>query len=216
MLMQKSESNLNDLTNKINGICNHHDKEYDEHPTTHSITFLKINFRFRIRQHSIEFLRPVFLYTLCNPVTMPDSMTIWTCLLSHMKKSAKAKELVDEILCYRKTNSAATTLTTSLLLSDAIITMVAHNSVEAIIQLSFYLTAVLNDLLEFGYDPRPGFRIIRQAIGEIKHFDSFDWDVMLILLNQSLHNVSPVYLPDVVRLLKVIECRREEGRRNKF
>ncbi len=136
-------------------------------------------------------------------------MTIWTCLLSHMKKSNKAKELVDEILCYRKTHSATSTLQTSLLLSDAVTATVANGNVEAAIQYSFYLTAVLNDLLIFGYDPRPGFRIIRQAISEMKHFDNLTWNLLLILLNQSLHSVSPVYLPDIVRLLKVFHAESE-------
>ncbi|KAG4067715.1 hypothetical protein HA402_005487 [Bradysia odoriphaga] len=190
-LMQKNESSLSDLTNKINGICNHHDNG--------------------IRQHSIEFLRPVFLYTLCNPTSIPDSITIWTCLLSHVKKSNKAKELVDEILCYRKTSSATATLTTSLLLSDAITIMVAHGNVKTAVQFSFYLTAVLNDLVTCGYDPRPGFRIIRQAISEMKQSDRLTCDLLLILLNHSLHNVSPVYLPDVVRLLKLIIITMDGG-----
>lgn len=130
-------------------------------------------------------------------------MTIWTCLLTHVKKSNKAMELVDEILCYRKTDSAEATMKTSLLLSDAVTIMVANNNVDAVIRFALYLTAVLNDLVAYGYDPRPGFRIIRQGISEIKHLDSFACDLLLILLNQSLHNVSPVYLSDVVRLLKV-------------
>lgn len=146
----------------------------------------------------------MFLYTLCNLAIVPDSMTIWTCLLSHIKRSTKAKDLVDEILCYRKTYSATATLKTSLLLSDAVTIMVANNNVDTAIQYSFYLTAVLNDLVAYGFDPRPGFRIIRQAVSEIKHSDNLTWNVFLILLNQSLHNVSPVYLSDVVRLLKVL------------
>lgn len=89
------------------------------------------------------------------------------------------------------------------MLSDAVTVMIANDDVAAAIQLSFYLTAVLNDLSTYGYDPRPGFRIIRQAVSEIKTVADFTWDLFLILLNQSLHNVSPVYLPDVVRLLKV-------------
>lgn len=201
-LMQKNESSLSDLTNKINGICNHHDNGYVQHKSTQPILAVIFQFYYRIRQHSIEFLRPVFLYTLCNPTSIPDSITIWTCLLSHVKKSSKAKELVDEILCYRKTSSATATLTTSLLLSDAITIMVAHGNVKPAVQFSFYLTAVLNDLVTCGYDPRPGFRIIRQAISEMKP-DRLTCDLLLILLNHSLHNVSPVYLPDVVRLLKV-------------
>ncbi|KAJ6641283.1 Focadhesin [Pseudolycoriella hygida] len=181
VLMQKSECNLSDLTNKINGICNHHDKE--------------------IRQHSIEFLRPVFLYTLCNLVIVPDSMTIWTCLLSQMKKSESAKELVFEILSYRKTDSSTATLKTSLLLSDAV---AASGNVQNAIQLSLYLTTVLNDLSSHGCDPRPGFRIVRQVISEVKQLDRLTSDLFIILLNQSLHDVSPVYIPDVVRLLKLI------------
>lgn len=145
----------------------------------------------------------MFLYTLCNPVTVPDSNTIWTCLLSHVKKSDKAKELVDEILCWRRTCSAATTLNTSLLLSDAVSIMVTNENQQTTIQFSFYLIAVLNDLLTYGYDPRPGFRVVRQAISEFKQVDDLTWNLFLILLNHSLHNVSPVYLPDVVRLLKV-------------
>lgn len=140
---------------------------------------------------------------MCNIVTVPDSMTIWTCLLSQVKRSSKARELVNEILCYRKSCSAAATLKTSLLLSDAVTTMVANDNTEDAIQFSFYLTAILNDLLTYGYDPRPGFRIIRQAISDVKQVDDLTWDLFLILFNQSLHNVSPVYLSDVVRLLKV-------------
>lgn len=204
MLMQKNDSNLNDLINKINGICNHHDKEYDCNIMSSSPFQIIFLFSYsRIRQHSIEFLRPVFLYTLCNPVAVPDSNTIWTCLLSHVKKSDKAKELVDEVLCWRRTCSGVTTLNTSLLLSDAVSIMSINENQKIVIQFSFYLIAVLNDMLTYGYDPRPGFRVIRQAINEFKQVDNFTWNLLLILLNHSLHNVSPVYLPDVLRLLKV-------------
>lgn len=56
MLMQKNDSNLNDLTNKINGICNHHDKEYETMRltrSTRSIKTKKKSFHFKdpIEQH---------------------------------------------------------------------------------------------------------------------------------------------------------------------
>lgn len=145
----------------------------------------------------------MFLYALCNPVVVPDSNTIWAGLLSHIKRSTKAKELVDEILCWTKTSSAAPSLKTSLLVSDAVSTMAANNNQHAAIKFLLYLIAVINDLLTYGNDPRPGLRIIRQVVSEVKEVDKLTFDMLLILINQSLHYVSPVYLPDVVRLLKV-------------
>lgn len=81
--------------------------------------------------------------------------------------------------------------------------MVYNDNPQAVVQLAIYLIAVLNDLLTHGYDPRPGFRIIRKVMTESKQLDKLTWDWFLILLAQSLHNVSPLYLPDVVKLLKV-------------
>lgn len=60
----------------------------------------KYEFVFSIRQNSIEFLRPVFLYMLCNPVLMTDSKSLWTCLLSHNNNNSRVQNLVHEILAW--------------------------------------------------------------------------------------------------------------------
>lgn len=53
-----------------------------------------------IRQNSLEFLRPVFLYAMCNPNVIDNTIPIWTCLLSQSVKSKQSLELLYEILSW--------------------------------------------------------------------------------------------------------------------
>ncbi|XP_055846239.1 uncharacterized protein LOC129912133 [Episyrphus balteatus] len=84
-LIQNKGVYMNDIANKINGICNHQDKQ--------------------IKKHSTEYLRSVFLYILCNPETLPYSKTIWTGLLSLAKTQTNAKHLTKEIILCSKISS---------------------------------------------------------------------------------------------------------------
>lgn len=61
---------------------------------------LVIMYLYSIRQNSIEFLRPVFLYILCNPSIIADAKSLWTCLLSQSDNNTKAHALIHEVLCW--------------------------------------------------------------------------------------------------------------------
>lgn len=101
IVLQKKGANINDISIKIKSICSHYDKRFAMKLFR---IIWKMKFIFiisyctrRICDNSIEFLRPVFLYVLCNPNVITDSNPIWNCLLGQSLFSTKAMDLLFEI-----------------------------------------------------------------------------------------------------------------------
>lgn len=104
-------------------------------------------------------------------------------------------------------DSSVACLNISVLLCEAIPFMLNANETSVALDCQIYLMALLKDLVDFGDDPRPSLAVLLQAfrhsndqLGE-KSSDFFNYS--LILLSELLHIVSPVYLDNVLRLLKV-------------
>lgn len=56
---------------------------------------------FSIRCNSIEFLRPVFLYALCNPIQIPNAGAIWSVFLKQRRlNKSKTQNLLEEIFIW--------------------------------------------------------------------------------------------------------------------
>uniref|UniRef100_A0A0K8W0Z1 Uncharacterized protein KIAA1797 n=1 Tax=Bactrocera latifrons TaxID=174628 RepID=A0A0K8W0Z1_BACLA len=188
-LLQSSAVNMNDVANKIVGICNHHDQQ--------------------VKVHSIEYLRPVLLYILCNPQTLPDSKTIWTGLLSLSKTNLDAKQLMQEIFSWSKFNSSTTCLFTSILLIEAIEHCLNVNDFDTVIDLSIFQALIVNNLTKFGIDPRPSLHCLLRVLHSTREHTVHHYNVLLILLAESLHLLSPNYLHDLLRIIAFIivqEC----------
>ncbi|CAD7014015.1 unnamed protein product [Ceratitis capitata] len=188
-LLQNPAVNINDVANKIVGICNHHDQQ--------------------IKEHSVEYLRPVFLYVLCNPQTLPDSKTIWTGLLSLSKTNLAAKQLVQEIFSWSKFNSSSTCLFTSILLIEAIEHCLNCNDNTTVIDLCIFQALIVNNLTKYGIDPRPSLHCLLRVLHSTREHTVNHYNVLLILLAECLHLLSPNYLHDLLRIIAFIvvqEC----------
>lgn len=104
-------------------------------------------------------------------------------------------------------DSSVACLNISVLLCEAIPFMLNANQTSVALDCQIYLMALLKDLVDFGDDPRPSLAVLLQAFrhsnDQLGETSSDFFNYSLILLSELLHIVSPVYLDNVLRLLKV-------------
>ncbi|XP_017471744.1 PREDICTED: focadhesin isoform X2 [Rhagoletis zephyria] len=179
-------------------------------PTKLSV-FAIIMISSRIKEHSVEYLRPVFFYILCNPQTLPDSKTIWTGLLSLSKTNLVAKQLVQEIFLWSKFNSSTTCLFTSILLIEAIEHCLNCNDFTTAIDLCIFQALIVNNLTKYGIDPRPSLHCLLRVLHSTREHTVNHYNVLLILFAESLHLLSPNYLHDLLRLIAFIVVQESCG-----
>lgn len=159
----------------------------------------------------MEYLRPVYLYILCNPQTLPDSKTIWTNLLALCKNNNEAKDLMFEILSWSKISTSQNCLFTSTLLIEAIEHYLNQKDFRQALELIIFQILVVNNLVKFGIDPRPSLRCILRVLHSTRKHTQNHYNVMLILLAESLHILAPSYLPDLLRILAFVVIQENCG-----
>ncbi|XP_037941942.1 focadhesin-like [Teleopsis dalmanni] len=191
ILLQNPSVNMNDIGNKIKMICTHHDSQ--------------------IRDMSIEYLRPVFLYILCNSQNLSDSKTIWTILLSLCKTNRDAHALVLEVLSWSKLCSTATCLFTSILLTEAIDYFLSIKDISLSVDLCIYQALVVNILMKYGIDPRPSLNSLLRVLHSAREHTQHHYNVLLILFADGLHILSPFYLPELLRNIAFIVVQENCG-----
>ncbi|SPP74769.1 focadhesin [Drosophila guanche] len=190
-LLQHSSVNMNDVSNKIIGICQHHDKS--------------------IRSHSVEYLRPVFLYVLCNPQTLHDVKPIWTCLLGLSRSQPEARALMQELLSWSKFNNASTCLSTSILVIEAIDYFLQQSDHAQSIDLCIYQACLIKQLANYGIDPRPSLLCLLRALHATREQTRDHYHVLLVLLAEVLHVLSPFYLADLLRIIVFVVVQERCG-----
>ncbi|XP_067631315.1 focadhesin [Eurosta solidaginis] len=190
-LLQNPAVNMNDVANKIVGICNHHDQQ--------------------IKEHSVEYLRVVFLYVLCSPQTLPDSKAIWTALLTHSKTNPNAIQLVREIFCWSKFNSSTTCLLTSTLLIEAIEHCLNSNDFTTAIDLCLFQALIINKLNKYAIDPRPSLHCLLSVLHNVREHTVNHYNVLLVLMAECLHLLSPNYLHELLRVISFIVVQENCG-----
>lgn len=99
----------------------------------------------------------------------------------------------------------ATCLHTTIMLTEAIESLQKTADVKASHQLQTYLVAMLLPMIENGYDPRPALYVILRSIEHCDQqlLDEIHVNYVLISLAQLLHVISPFYMIDALRLVKV-------------
>lgn len=102
-----------------------------------------------------------------------------------------------------------------MLLNDAIDFMLNSKQTAAAFDLQMHQVALLKDLVNFGYDPRPSLNVLLRTLKQItiddpKKSTAFH-NYLLILLADLSHIVSPVYLVDILRILKFIIETQKQG-----
>lgn len=89
--------------------------------------------------------------------------------------------------------------------------MVNQQKYSNAIELTVYLTCLLGDLIKWGYDPRPGLAVIMNVLYRATDSAKSYLNVLLVLLAQTLHSISPVYMSDLTRLLRLMVITMEGG-----
>lgn len=70
--------------------------------------------------------------------------------------------------------------------------------------------ALVNDLIQYGYDPRASLALLQKVLKEVNALASdLVCDRLLLSLAKTLHIISPMYLSDLTRLVKVLGSARE-------
>ncbi|EDW85623.1 uncharacterized protein Dwil_GK23059 [Drosophila willistoni] len=190
-LLQHSSANMHDVSNKIIGICLHHDKS--------------------IRDFSIEYLRPVFLYVLCNPKTLPDVKPIWTCLLGLSRNQPEARDLMQELLSWSKFNNSGTCLSTSILVIEATDYFLQQSDHAQSIDLCIYQACIIKQLAIYGIDPRPSLQCVLRVLHATREHTQNHYHVLLVLMAETLHLLSPFYLADLLRIIVFIVVQEQCG-----
>lgn len=82
---------------------------------------------------------------------------------------------------------------------------------QILIELILYLASQLPHLCEFGYDPRSSLNLIETIIYKLGDSDSSYQNLLLLILGQALHVISPIYFLDLLRILKLIIIEQNFG-----
>jgi hypothetical protein len=148
-------------------------------------------------------LRPVLLHIFCNANIIPEASTIWTALLAQSLVDPQASKMVQEILSWTKTNTDARTLFTNSLLFEFMKVMLEKEELVSVIEMFFYFLAVTKSLIEFGFDPRKNFSLIKEVLKCTQSVDRSFYNVALCLMAEMLQIVSPVFVADLLDIIKV-------------
>ncbi|XP_055302054.1 focadhesin [Sitodiplosis mosellana] len=184
-LMYKKNVDILDLATKLQGIVNHE----NEH----------------IRSNSIEFLRPVFLYVLCNPIQIASAESIWSVFLKqHRLNGTNTQSLLHEIFTWcRITPDRCLSLSTQLM--ETIEVYLEANNNQSAFEYQIYLIALILSLIEYGYDPRNAFNTILKTIQQNDaQIDEEILNYMLITMSQIVHNIAPFYLRNALEIIKTL------------
>lgn len=164
-----------------------------------------------IRRYSIEFLRPVFLYVLCNPQTLQDVKPMWTCLLGLSQSQPEARALMQELLSWSKFNNASTCLCTSILVIEALDYFLQQSDHAQSVDLCIYQAQLMKQLAQFGIDPRPSLQCLLRVLHATREHTRNHYHVLLVLLAECLHMLSPFYLADLLRIIVFVVVQERCG-----
>lgn len=80
-------------------------------------------------------------------------------------------------------------------------------------ELAVYLTHLLGDLIKWGYDPRPSLLSVFNVIYSNLDVSRPYLNILVVALSIILPSISPVYLADLLRLLRLILVTADGGNR---
>lgn len=81
------------------------------------------------------------------------------------------------------------------------------------LELAIYLSNLLKDLIKWGYDPRPSILSVFNVIYANLELARPYLNILLVALSIILPIISPVYLADLLRLLRLIVVTADAGNR---
>ncbi|KAK0095406.1 hypothetical protein PV326_008454 [Microctonus aethiopoides] len=152
----------------------------------------------------IELLRPVFMYTLCNPLKNSSEscrQRLWHLLLN----TQGTMHLQLEILQWLRANDSSSCINTSnMVLELAELTLVQKNY-ELSVALGPLIMALALDLLKHNSDPRSNINMIESIVNSIDGFThDIAGNIMLALLSEILIVTPTFCLIDAMKIGKLI------------
>lgn len=136
-------------------------------------------------------------------MVMPDSRAMWTSLIAQTNKSKDTLNLLFDILSWGRFNTASNCLFHVSLLTDLIEFMYLQNNQTVLTELIIYLASLVKYIQKYGYDPRPSFDLILKIVYLLDDSIVSYQNLIVYLLADNLHTIAPMYLVDLLRILKV-------------
>jgi hypothetical protein len=81
--------------------------------------------------------------------------------------------------------------------------MLEKEELVSVIEMFLYFLAVTRSLIEFGFDPRKNFGLIKEVLKCTQSVDRSFYNVALCLMAEMLQIVSPVFVADLLDIIKV-------------
>lgn len=169
------------------------------------INYLFIYFLFflRIARNSIELLRPVFLFILCNPSSMLSEscqQQTWHLLI----KTSHAFPLQIEALLWFQTCNINSCINTNYRILELTELAILNKDRKLYIALVPLIASLALELVKNGCDPRANFEILSEIF---KDGDNEAASVTVALLAELILICPAVYLNDVIRLCEyILKC----------
>ncbi|XP_014599383.1 PREDICTED: uncharacterized protein LOC106784409 isoform X1 [Polistes canadensis] len=153
----------------------------------------------QIKKNSIQILRPVFLFILCNPSsTLSDGCKEKTWQLMEL---SNALELQIEILLWLRTNDIDTCLETYYTISGFAIASLSKNDKNTCIALLPLLSSVCIWFLEHGFDPIANLDTISTIINK---YNNLSGNIILALISEMIVICPVFYLTNVFQLCELV------------
>ncbi|XP_055610061.1 focadhesin-like [Uranotaenia lowii] len=185
LLEKKDIVNVLFFAGKLHSVCNHHDQI--------------------IRDNSIEFLRPVILFQFNNVNVPTETHKIWSTLVKTAQNNSKAENLIYEVFSWSKSTSLEQCLYTNSLLLEILDSLPVDNRFAGLRgDCCLYLAAITKDLINYNIDPQENFLKILSSLHALENFYEFDDAVLLMLMADILEILSPVYIREAMRIIRLL------------
>lgn len=155
-------------------------------------------------EHSIEILRPVFLYIICNPVIMEvvdnAKSEAWQLVI----KSSKATDLQMEILLWLCTSRESICVDSNCRLIELAETSMKKKNTEYCTALAPLIASVTIQLLEYKHNPANNFSMLLRLI---RHCDNHIGNLMISLMTEIILICPDAYLSKAFRICEYIKMQ---------
>ncbi|XP_012286598.1 focadhesin isoform X2 [Orussus abietinus] len=161
-----------------------------------------------IAQRSLELLKPVFLYILCNPTpALPEIVKhqAWHILI----KSKNTQTLQCEILQWLRTNDINNCAETSNRLLELAQVKIISKDKQFCNVLMPLIISITGDLVKEGFNPKPSLDMMLELA---EYSDNDACNITVSLLAEMIITCPPIYLCSVIEscavLLQKLSCSR--------
>jgi len=155
-----------------------------------------------IMEHSIEILRPIFLYIICNPVISEVFDNFKSEAWQLVIKSSKAADLQMEILLWLCTSREDICVDSNCRLIELAEISVQKGNTEYCTALAPLIASVTIQLLEYNHNPQNNFSMLLRLI---RNCDDYIGNLMISLMTEIILICPDAYLSKAFRICKYVK-----------